>query len=375
MCLAHARMAQGVAHAKTVATNSSMQSSLWFPPTMSSTSFTFTPLHFYCPSTPAPSRSSCITLCGTVPREDEHGPMAADAPLTGYEPNQLEILEDDDDANQIFTDRYFTQFLNDSDTEQRDPVEIDDEHRRSEFTPSLQVQERRVNIDLSQTHHSHGESLLRSAPLISHTEKPGSVSNERELSQGLEDEGLMSAHLVQREHILAEAKSEIQKYEGRASFDEKNTCAIWNVRLRLATGIPDVILKGFWKPVKLKIDFNKKWLTENNQPQAIWNILESTSKQPNCSLYQIQPEQPKRQWKLEQTEKTKTNFKFTKNNFLTLNILENPRTPRNKLNNLLQPPTQSNLDSCGQSWNNNLAHPETFRKNSWEATYRTIQTP
>ena len=34
---------------------------------------------------------------------------------------------DDDDTNEIFTDRYFTQFLNDSDTQQPDPVEIEDE--------------------------------------------------------------------------------------------------------------------------------------------------------------------------------------------------------------------------------------------------------
>ena len=88
------------------------------------------------------------------------------------------------------------------------------------LTSPLQVQERRVNIDLSQTHHSHGESLLQSAPLISRTGRPGSVSNERELSQGLKDEILMPALQVQWEQILAEAKFEIQKYEERASFDQ-----------------------------------------------------------------------------------------------------------------------------------------------------------
>ena len=50
--------------------------------------------------------------------------------------------------------------------------------------------------------------------------KPVSVSNERELSQGLKDEILVSALPVQREQILSEAKSEIQKYEAKASFDE-----------------------------------------------------------------------------------------------------------------------------------------------------------
>ena len=38
--------------------------------------------------------------------------------------------------------------------------------------------------------------------------------------------------------------------------------AIVKVRLILATGISDVLLKGTSKPVKLKIDFNKKWLPE-----------------------------------------------------------------------------------------------------------------
>ena len=42
-----------------------------------------------------------------------------------------------------------TQFFNDSDTQQPDPVENDDEHPRSECTPVLQVHERRVNIDLN----------------------------------------------------------------------------------------------------------------------------------------------------------------------------------------------------------------------------------
>ena len=66
------------------------------------------------------------------------------------------------------------------------------------------------------------ESFLRSAPLISaRTGKPGSVLKERESSQELEDEMLMSALQVQREQILAEAKLEMQTYEEKASFDEK----------------------------------------------------------------------------------------------------------------------------------------------------------
>ena len=45
--------------------------------------------------------------------------------------------------------------------------------------------------------------------------------NERQSSHVEEDEILMPALQVQREQILAEAKLEIQKYEEKASFDEK----------------------------------------------------------------------------------------------------------------------------------------------------------
>ena len=69
--------------------------------------------------------------------------------------------------------------------------------------------ERGAKKDLTQTHHSHEESLLRCAPLISaKMGKPSSVS-----SQGLEDEILMSALQVQLQQILAEATLEIQNYE------------------------------------------------------------------------------------------------------------------------------------------------------------------
>ena len=42
-----------------------------------------------------------------------------------------------------FTDGYFARFLNDSDTQQPGPVEIDDEHLRSEFTPRCKCRRER----------------------------------------------------------------------------------------------------------------------------------------------------------------------------------------------------------------------------------------
>ena len=135
---------------------------------------------------------------GRFQRNEERGPLATETPLTGCEPNLFDIPEDNDDVDEIFTDRNFTQLFYNSNGQYPDPVEIDDEHLRSEFASQLQMEERGAKTDLAQTHYSHEESLLRSAPLISRTENPGSVLNDRESSQGLEDEILMSALQVQR---------------------------------------------------------------------------------------------------------------------------------------------------------------------------------
>ena len=84
--------------------HTTMQLSLLVPSTSSSTFLSLTPWHTSSSSTSPHSGSFCITPCGTIPRQDEHGPLAADAPLTVYEPKVLEILEGHQDVNQIFTD-------------------------------------------------------------------------------------------------------------------------------------------------------------------------------------------------------------------------------------------------------------------------------
>ena len=103
-----------------------------------------------------------------------------------HEPNLFDIPEDHDDIDEIFTDRNSTQLIHDSNGQYPNPAEVDGEHLRSEVASPLQMQERGAKTDLSQTHHSHAESLLRSEPLISRTVKPRSVLNESELCQGLE---------------------------------------------------------------------------------------------------------------------------------------------------------------------------------------------
>ena len=58
------------------------------------------------------------------------------------------------------------------------------------------------------------------------------------------------------------SKVDIQKYDVIASFAENY---IRNLRSQIDSRDwdSDVLLKGMWKPVKLKIDFNKKCQTTN----------------------------------------------------------------------------------------------------------------
>ena len=118
--------------------------------------------------------------------------MATETLLTGYEPNLFDIPEGYDGIDEIFRDINFAQLIYESNGQSPNPAEVDEEHLRSEFASPLQMQERGAKTDLTQTHHSHEQSLLRCAPLISErTGKPGSVFNERQWCQELEDEILM----------------------------------------------------------------------------------------------------------------------------------------------------------------------------------------
>ena len=108
------------------------------------------------------------THCGTVARNEERRTIATETPLTGYEPNLFDFPEDYEGVDASFRDTNLTQLINhDSDGQYPDPTAVDDEHFKSEFASPLPTQERGARTDLTQTHHSNEESLLRSAPLIS----------------------------------------------------------------------------------------------------------------------------------------------------------------------------------------------------------------
>ena len=84
---------------------------------------------------------------------------------------------------------------------------------------------------------------------------PVSVWNEQESSQGLEGEIFFSGIQVQREQKDSKIRREL--------VSMKTTIAIWEVRLILEIGISDVLFKGRWKPVKLEVDFDKKYQSMN----------------------------------------------------------------------------------------------------------------
>ena len=81
--LAHACMAQVLRERKIHHHHPTMQSSLLFSSSTSSTLISLAPWHSSCPTSSTPSLGlPCTIRCWTIPRQDDHGPMAADAPVT-----------------------------------------------------------------------------------------------------------------------------------------------------------------------------------------------------------------------------------------------------------------------------------------------------
>ena len=86
--------------------------------------------------------------------------------------------------------------------------------------PPLQMQERGANTDLTQTHHSREESLLRSAPLISRTGKPGSVSNEESRVKDWRMKFSCLLFKSNESKFWQKRNLRSKKFDERASFDE-----------------------------------------------------------------------------------------------------------------------------------------------------------
>ena len=156
--------------------------------------------------------------------------MAIHNPLTGYEPNQLNNLLDNFDYSEasaaIFQDESV-----DIDTEPSYScdAELDDELIGKALSSPLFIQEREEPADRRQAYHSYEESLLPAQSCFTRTrtgrpvfEPRSDLSQERKSSREMENERIRILLERQKEQILAEVTSEIQKLELQAESDKKN---------------------------------------------------------------------------------------------------------------------------------------------------------
>ena len=159
---------------------------------------------------------------GTPPTE-ESGPLAENAPLTGYEPNIL-----DDFHYSETTEIFFHGQSSDTLPSYLFDTELSDETIGRALSSPLFIQEREEPADRRQAYHSFEESLLPSQSLsVCHarTGRPvhelsslGSRSREKP-SRDSENEQIRILLERQKEQILADFRAEIHKHEFQADFD------------------------------------------------------------------------------------------------------------------------------------------------------------
>ena len=139
--------------------------------------------------------------------------MAIQDTLTGYGPKQL------DNCSETYT----AIFLNESVDIDTEPsyscdAELDDELVGTALSSPLFTQERAEPANLRQTYHSHEESLLPAQSFFTRTTavrpvyEPSS-SQKRKSGRDMENVRIRILLERQKEQILAEVRSEIQKHE------------------------------------------------------------------------------------------------------------------------------------------------------------------
>ena len=140
--------------------------------------------------------------------------------LRGYEPNQLDNFDYSETSAAIFHDESV-----DMDTEPSHPcdAELDDELIEKALSSPLFIQEREEPANLRQTYHSHEESLLPAQSFFTRTstgrpvyEPSSDLSQKRKSSREIENERIRILLERQKEQILAEVRTEIQKHEFQA---------------------------------------------------------------------------------------------------------------------------------------------------------------
>ena len=151
--------------------------------------------------------------------------MAIHNPLTGYEPKLLDNFDYSETSAAIFQDE-----SGDIDTEPSYScdAELDDEIIGQALSSPLFIQEREEPANLRQAYHSHEESLLPAQSFFAHTstERPvyePSSSQKRESGRNMENERIRILLQREKDQILAEVRTEIQKHEFQADSDRRST--------------------------------------------------------------------------------------------------------------------------------------------------------
>ena len=147
-------------------------------------------------------------------------------PLTGYEHHQL----DNFDCSEAFA-AIFQEESVDIDTElsYSCDAELDDELIGKAKSSPLFIQEREEPANLRQTYHSHEESLLPAQSFFTRTsagrpvyEPSSNLSQKRKASREMESERIRILLERQKEQILADVRTEIQKHEFQADSDRRS---------------------------------------------------------------------------------------------------------------------------------------------------------
>ena len=145
---------------------------------------------------------------------------------TGYEPNVIDNSGYSETSAMIFQDESV-----DIDTQPSYSfdAELDDELIRKSLSSQLFTQEQEEPANLRQTYHSHEESLLPAQSLFTRTstgrpvyEPSSNLSQKWKSSRDLENKQIRILHERQKEQILAEVRSEIQKNELQAESDRRS---------------------------------------------------------------------------------------------------------------------------------------------------------
>ena len=172
---------------------------------------------------------TCTPSMWTAPREtpaapsptEEYCSLAIYHPPTGYEPNALDDFHYSETSEIIFQEE-----SGDKDTEPSYlcDAELDDETIGKAPSSPLFIQEREEPANRRQAYHSHEESLVPAQSSFIHTRTGRPVHElsscqKRKSSREMENERIRILLEGQKEQILADVRTEIQKHDFQADSD------------------------------------------------------------------------------------------------------------------------------------------------------------